>query len=211
MDASGSIADTIAAVDAASRAADPDSGTLVLRADIHGGLIELGDGILSPSLAHVLERLAVQALRRPHLATHPRPSRGGATVVRGVPGDARRHRGAAGRRAGQVSGRAGAAVPAARRPPDGASRPARGHRRRPLLEAATFALGGLASRVPLVTMPVTTLGLIDTAIGGKGGVDLAGVGRNLLGAIHQPTATILDVGSWPTSRPTTGGLPSPRP
>ncbi len=42
-------------------------------------------------------------------------------------------------------------------------------------------------------MPVTTLGLIDTAIGGKGGVDLPGVGRNLLGAIHQPTATILDV------------------
>jgi len=44
-----------------------------------------------------------------------------------------------------------------------------------------------------VTIPVTTLGMIDTSIGGKGGVDLPGVGRNLLGAIHQPTATILDV------------------
>ena len=42
-------------------------------------------------------------------------------------------------------------------------------------------------------MPVTTLGLIDTAIGGKGGIDLPGVGRNLLGAIRQPVATVLDV------------------
>ena len=63
----------------------------------------------------------------------------------------------------------------------------------PLLEAATFALAVWLRGVPTGDVPVTTLGLIDTAIGGKGGVDLAGVGRNLLGAIHQPTATILDV------------------
>ena len=41
---------------------------------------------------------------------------------------------------------------------------------------------------------MTTLGLIDTAIGGKGAIDLPGVGRNLLGVVHQPTATILDIG-----------------
>ena len=40
---------------------------------------------------------------------------------------------------------------------------------------------------------MTTLGLIDTSIGGKGGIDLPGLGRNLLGAIHQPKATILDI------------------
>ena len=34
-------------------------------------------------------------------------------------------------------------------------------------------------------MPVTTLGLIDTSIGGKGGINLPGVGRNLLGSFHQ--------------------------
>ena len=62
-----------------------------------------------------------------------------------------------------------------------------------LLEAATFAAAVWLRGVPLVTVPVTTLGLIDTAIGGKGGIDLPGVGRNLLGAIHQPVATILDV------------------
>ena len=44
-----------------------------------------------------------------------------------------------------------------------------------------------------MTIPVTTLGLIDTSIGGKGGIDLPGLGRNLLGAIHQPKATILDI------------------
>jgi 3-dehydroquinate synthetase len=62
-----------------------------------------------------------------------------------------------------------------------------------LLEAATFAAAVYLRGVPLVTIPVTTLGLIDTAIGGKGGIDLPGLGRNLLGAIHQPKATILDI------------------
>ena len=192
VDASGSIADTIAAV-TPHLAQAPDSGTLVLRADIHGGLIELGEGILSPSLAHVLERLAA---RRCVILTSPRSrarAEEAATVVRGV-----------------------ADVPVdIEELPDG--EPAktldeqellfrrlagRQMERRdplvaigddPLLEAATFASAVWLRGVPLVTVPVTTLGLIDTAIGGKGGVDLAGVGRNLLGAIHQPTATILDV------------------
>ena len=62
-----------------------------------------------------------------------------------------------------------------------------------LLEAATFAAAVYLRGVPLVTVPVTTLGMIDTSIGGKGGIDLPGLGRNLLGAIHQPTATILDI------------------
>jgi 3-dehydroquinate synthase len=63
-----------------------------------------------------------------------------------------------------------------------------------LLEAATFSAGVWLRGVPLVTVPVTTLGLIDTAIGGKGGIDLPEVGHNLLGTIRQPSATILDVG-----------------
>ena len=62
-----------------------------------------------------------------------------------------------------------------------------------LLEAATFSAAVWLRGVPLIAIPLTTLGLIDTAIGGKGGIDLPGVGRNLLGAIHQPVATILDV------------------
>ena len=62
-----------------------------------------------------------------------------------------------------------------------------------LLEATTFAAAVYLRGLPLVTIPVTTLGLIDTSIGGKGGIDLPGVGRNLLGAIHQPKAAILDI------------------
>jgi 3-dehydroquinate synthase len=62
-----------------------------------------------------------------------------------------------------------------------------------LLEAATFSAGVWLRGVSLVTVPITTLGLIDTAIGGKGSIDLPGVGHNLLGTIQQPTATILDV------------------
>ena len=82
-----------------------------------------------------------------------------------------------------------------------------------LLEARDVRRGRLAPRrARSSTVPVTTLGLIDTAIGGKGGIDLPGVGRNLLGAIHQPTATILDVALVADESPrATGGLPSPRP
>ena len=94
----------------------PDSGTLVLRADIHGGLIELGEGILSPSLAHVLERLAA---RRCVVLTSPRTrarAEEAAMVVRGVAGVPVDIEELPGRRAGQDPGRAGAAVPPARRP-----------------------------------------------------------------------------------------------
>ena len=62
-----------------------------------------------------------------------------------------------------------------------------------LLEAATFSAAVWLRGVPLVVVPVTTLGLIDTSIGGKGGINVPGTGRNILGAFHQPIATILDV------------------
>lgn len=192
IDASGSTATAIAEIQRRLTQAI-DTGTLILRAEVRGGLIELGDGILSQSLGRVLERLAV---RRCVVITTAR-SRDRANVaielvrvVAGVPVEIEEL-------------------------PDGepsklleeqehlfrrlASRQL--ERRDPivaigddsLLEAATFAAAVWLRGVPLVTVPVTTLGLIDTAIGGKGGIDLAGIGRNLLGAIHQPTATILDV------------------
>ena len=62
-----------------------------------------------------------------------------------------------------------------------------------VLEAATFSAAVWLRGVPLVVVPVTTQGLIDTAIGGKGGINLPGVGRNLLGSFHNATATILDI------------------
>ncbi len=192
VDASGSINQTITQIEV--RLAEPlDAGTLILRAELRGGLVELGEGILGTSLTHVVRRLAAQ---RCIILTSARS--------RGLAHDA----------AELVRAGAGVAVDVEELP-DGepaklldeqehlfrrlAARQL--ERRSPLvalgddalLEAATFAAAVWLRGVPLAAIPVTTLGLIDTAIGGKGGIDLPGVGRNLLGAIHQPTATILDV------------------
>ena len=69
-----------------------------------------------------------------------------------------------------------------------------------VLEAATFSAAVWLRGVPLIVVPVTTQGLIDTAIGGKGGINLPGVGRNLLGSFHHATATILDIALTAASR-----------
>lgn len=53
--------------------------------------------------------------------------------------------------------------------------------------AATYLRG-----MPLVQLPTSVLGMNDAAIGGKVAVDLA-VGKNLVGAFHQPRAVISDV------------------
>lgn len=52
--------------------------------------------------------------------------------------------------------------------------------------AATYMRG-----VPVVQVPTTVLAMIDAAIGGKTGVDVAG-GKNLIGAFHQPRAVLVD-------------------
>ena len=53
--------------------------------------------------------------------------------------------------------------------------------------AATWLRG-----VPLVNLPTTVLGMVDAAVGGKTGVDLA-EGKNLVGAFHQPVAVAADL------------------
>ena len=192
MDASGSIAATIAEIE--PLLAEPaGSGTLVLRAEIHGGFMELGEGILGSSLGHVLRGLSA---RRCVVVTSGRSRERAETAAEHV--------------------RSGAGLPAdVVELPEGERSKLmeqqeilfrnlaglRLERQDPLvavgddvlLEATTFAAAVYLRGVPLVTIPVTTLGLIDTSIGGKGGVDLPGLGRNLLGAIHQPKATILDI------------------
>jgi 3-dehydroquinate synthase len=52
--------------------------------------------------------------------------------------------------------------------------------------AATFLRG-----VPWIAVPTTTLAMLDAAVGGKTGVDTA-AGKNLVGAVHPPSAVLCD-------------------
>ncbi|MBI1976406.1 MAG: 3-dehydroquinate synthase, partial [Candidatus Omnitrophica bacterium] len=58
--------------------------------------------------------------------------------------------------------------------------------------AATFKRG-----IPYVQIPTTLLAQVDSAIGGKTGIDLA-VAKNMVGAVWQPAAVISDVGTLRT-------------
>ncbi|NND00347.1 MAG: 3-dehydroquinate synthase, partial [Gammaproteobacteria bacterium] len=54
--------------------------------------------------------------------------------------------------------------------------------------AATYMRG-----IPYIQLPTTLLAMIDSAIGGKTAVNLA-AGKNLVGAIYQPKAVLVDPG-----------------
>lgn len=53
--------------------------------------------------------------------------------------------------------------------------------------AATFNRG-----IPYVQVPTTLIGMVDSAIGGKTGINHA-AGKNMIGAFHQPSAVYVDV------------------
>lgn len=54
--------------------------------------------------------------------------------------------------------------------------------------AATYMRG-----IPVIQVPTTLLAMIDSAIGGKTAVNLA-AGKNLVGAVYQPKAVLVDPG-----------------
>jgi len=56
-----------------------------------------------------------------------------------------------------------------------------------------FAAAVLLRGVPVVQVPTTLLAQVDAAIGGKTAVDHP-VGKNLIGAFHQPCLVLADVG-----------------
>ena len=58
--------------------------------------------------------------------------------------------------------------------------------------AATYQRG-----VPVVQVPTSLLAQVDSAYGGKTGVDLADA-KNYIGAYHQPTAVVADIGTLGT-------------
>jgi 3-dehydroquinate synthase len=59
-------------------------------------------------------------------------------------------------------------------------------------DAAGFIAATWLRGVPLVHVPTTLVGQLDSAIGGKNAVDLD-EGKNLVGTIHQPVAIVSDV------------------
>lgn len=61
--------------------------------------------------------------------------------------------------------------------------------------AATYMRG-----VPVVHVPTSLVAMVDAAIGGKTGIDVAG-GKNLVGAFHSPSAVIVGTGALRTLPP----------
>jgi 3-dehydroquinate synthase len=58
-------------------------------------------------------------------------------------------------------------------------------------DAAGFAAAIFQRGVPWVSVPTTLLGQLDSGLGGKTGINLAG-GKNLAGCFHRPNAVVCD-------------------
>ena len=58
-------------------------------------------------------------------------------------------------------------------------------------DMAGFAAATILRGVPFVQAPTTLLSMVDASVGGKTGVNHA-VGKNLIGAFHQPIAVVAD-------------------
>jgi 3-dehydroquinate synthase len=55
-----------------------------------------------------------------------------------------------------------------------------------------FASGTYMRGIPFMSIPTTLLGQVDAGIGGKSGVNFAGV-KNLIGVIRQPHSIVIDI------------------
>jgi 5-deoxy-5-amino-3-dehydroquinate synthase len=67
-------------------------------------------------------------------------------------------------------------------------------------DVAGFAASVYHRGMPVVQVPTTLLGMVDAAIGGKTGVNLA-EGKNLVGAFWQPAAVLCDLDALATLPP----------
>ncbi len=170
-----------------------DSGTTLLRATTPIGRIVVGTGIAASALGAELDALRA---RRVILASEP-----GAWAAVGERLAARlRDAGRGGRDAScSLKARPPSACPSSRR----AARELaalRVERSEVLVAVGGGALGDTAGflaaiylrGIRCIQVPTTLVAQIDSAIGGKTGVDLP-EGKNLVGAFHQPVAVIIDV------------------
>ena len=67
-------------------------------------------------------------------------------------------------------------------------------------DLAGFAAAVAMRGMPFVQMPTTLLAQVDSSVGGKTGVNLA-LGKNLVGAFHQPRLVIADMATLATLPP----------
>lgn len=74
-------------------------------------------------------------------------------------------------------------------------------------DMAGFAAASYQRGVDLIQIPTTLLAQVDSSVGGKTGVNHA-MGKNMIGAFHQPVAVIADMGTLDTldDRELRGGL-----
>jgi shikimate kinase/3-dehydroquinate synthase len=74
-------------------------------------------------------------------------------------------------------------------------------------DMAGFAASTLLRGVRFIQVPTTLLSMVDASVGGKTGFDHA-VGKNLIGAFHQPSAVVADLAHLTTlpARERTAGL-----
>lgn len=59
-------------------------------------------------------------------------------------------------------------------------------------DLAGFVAASWLRGVDVVTVPTTVLGMVDAAVGGKTGINIA-AGKNLVGAFHEPIAVLCDL------------------
>jgi len=64
-------------------------------------------------------------------------------------------------------------------------------------DLAGFAAASLLRGVDFIQVPTTLLAQVDSSVGGKTGVNAA-VGKNLIGAFHQPRAVVIDIDTLAT-------------
>jgi shikimate kinase / 3-dehydroquinate synthase len=192
MNAIADVNSVVDAVDALLRETRPSDGSVLLRAATRIGSIVIGDGIAAAEVSAALTTLGA---RRAVLVSEP-----GAWK-------------AVGERIATSLDAAGWAVEELLLPQGedakrlgviehAASELARMRveRGEPLVAIGGGALGDAAGflaatwlrGVPLVQLPTTLVGQVDSAIGGKSAVDLP-EGKNLVGAFHQPAAIVCDV------------------